>query len=104
MIEDTCLTASLNFGTLTLTTMTHTVTQTAATQAWSAATDSLSMLTLLTESCGPFVYSIVEAHPFLALDTTGYLLTLQTANMAYIGSYTATLKATLANYPGVPPV
>ena len=81
--------------------MTSTVTETAATQAWTAATDSLSTLTTLSEACGPITYSIVEGYSFLTLDVTGLLLTLQSNLIADAGSYTATLSASLTNYPAV---
>ena len=86
-VVDTCPDATLTFGALTLTTMVSTVTGVAATQAWTAATDSLSTLTAITDACGPMVYSIIEGHTFLTLDDIGFMLTLQSNNMPDIGVY-----------------
>ena len=90
-IVDTCPGVTLSFGTLTLTTMVSTVTNIAATQAWTAATDSLSTFTAIADACGPIVYSIIEGHSFLVLDEIGFMLTLQSNNMLEIGVYPATL-------------
>lgn len=83
--------------------MTSTVTQAAALQSWTAATDSLSTAKGLPEVCGPMTYSIAEGYSFVTLDVSILQITLQSTNMAHIGTQTATLQASLTNYPGIAP-
>jgi hypothetical protein len=62
--------------------------------------------------CGPKVYTILEAYPFVSIGapasglnwTDLWSLTLQTSLLSDVGSYMATIACTLANYPAVPAV
>jgi hypothetical protein len=83
--------------------MTHTVTQVAATQTYTAATDSISTASGLVDVCGPFVYTIDEGYPFVSIDPTTGVITVVSTNMAEISLYTGTFSASLLNYPLVPP-
>lgn len=67
------------------------------------ATDAVSKNSKITNACGPYVYYIKEAYPFLTVDNTLMKMTLQTNNMTYIGVYTATFSVGLVDYPLVPP-
>jgi len=73
----------------------------ATTQTFMAATDSQSDSYGQANVCGSFVYSISPTK-FLSLDAPNRLITLSSNDTAAIGTYTATLTATLESYPAVP--
>jgi len=102
-IQDTCSSTVITFGAFTLTAMSHTVTQAAITQAFIFPTDSLSTTTTLPNVCGAFEYVITQGFTFISIDQAAGVLTVQTTNKALVGSYTATLSASLLDYPAVPP-
>jgi len=84
--------------------MTNEVKQPAATQTFTAATDSASNAAGVTNLCGVFAYSITESYPFITIDQSTPALTLQSNDMTKIGSHTVTLSAALTNYPARPAV
>ena len=59
----------------------------------------MSTASALIDVCGPLVYTITEAHPFISIDPLTNTITVLSTNMLHIGIYTATLSASLANYP-----
>jgi len=81
--------------------MTSTVTELAATQTFFAPTDTLSTSTGIANLCGSYTYTITQAYPFLTINQTTRVLTLQTNDMTKIGSHPVTLSASLTSYPAV---
>jgi hypothetical protein len=102
IIVDTCGPATISLTAPAA--ITHTVTSTAATQVFAVATDSVSTSLASTGVCGPFTYTNTEAYPWLTIDQATATITVLSANMADIGPHTATLRASLTNYPSAPPV
>ena len=84
--------------------MSSTVTQTSTTQTFIAPTDSLSTSTANAGLCGSFTYIIIQGYSFLTINSSTLMLNLSSSNMSDIGTYSATLSASLTNYPSVPTV
>jgi hypothetical protein len=60
--------------------------------------------------CGPFSYSIIQGYSFIQIInpagdpyTEKWVLSLKTSSMTDIGSYEATMNASLTNYPNSVP-
>jgi flagellar biosynthesis protein FliR len=73
----------------------------ATTFTFTEATDSQSVSYGEANVCGGFLYT-VSPTTFLSVDGQTRVITLQSTDMAAVGTYTATLTATLTLYPAVP--
>jgi hypothetical protein len=81
--------------------MTYSITAIALSQAFTAATDSISTSLTTTGACGTFTYSNTDAYSWMTVDPVALTVSVQTTNLALANTYTATLKASLVSYPTV---